>query len=180
MLSKGSRERLRRPFPTSSAEDNLNTYPHTLLPSCTSKLSILSSGILVPAHPHHLNGIAMTSTGVQSTHAHPPIPLMPPTPPILYETPELRSSSQLRMSRLYCKRFFRNGLHLKGLQSETRTTASRIFCPDVRRPCFSDDSPVSHSEVISCWKGLDLNQADEIFTWERSFQKALEAQVSSE
>lgn len=84
------------------------------------------------------------------------------------------------MSRLYYKRFFGKGLHLKGLQSETRTTAAYIFCPDVRRPCFNDDYPVSHSEVISCWKGLDLKQADEIFIWERAVQKALEAQVSSE
>ena len=83
------------------------------------------------------------------------------------------------MSRLYCNRFFGNRLHLKALQGENRTTAAQVFCPDVRRPSFSDDCPVSHSEVISCWKGLNLKQADEIRTWERVFQKALEVQVTS-
>ena len=90
----------------------------------------------------------------ESAHAH---PAPPPTP----RTPQER-----------CE------IHLKGLQGTNRTSGTDIYVPDVRRSSFDNDVPINHREMVSCWKGLNIHQAEEIFTWERIFCEALKAQVS--
>lgn len=76
-----------------------------------------------------------------------------------------------------CKQPFRDKLHLRGLQNASRETATDVFCPDVRRSPFSCGGFIEHLDVISRWKGLNLEQAEEVFAWERIFQEALESLV---
>ena len=79
-----------------------------------------------------------------------------------------------------CNEAFGSEFRLCGLQNAQRKTAADIFCPDVRRSPLSHDGSIKHLDVVLCWKGLSLKQAEEVATWERIFQKALEALLSGQ
>lgn len=108
------------------------------------------------------------STHAETTHAH---PLTLPTP---------RTISEHCDPSIYYNDLFTNGLRLRGLQGEGRSNATQVYCPEVRRSYFNGNSPINHLDSVSCWRGLDLKQADEIFAWERVFRKALEEQITGE
>ncbi|KAF1969779.1 hypothetical protein BU23DRAFT_233863 [Bimuria novae-zelandiae CBS 107.79] len=108
----------------------------------------------------------MTSTHAESTHAH------PPTPPDSTAEPVQEHSS------LYYNTLFRNGLRLIGLQGADRRTATDVYCPEVRRSSLKGSCLVNHRDVVSCWKGINMKQAEEVLTWERIFGEALEVQIS--
>ncbi|KAJ4346749.1 uncharacterized protein N0V89_010681 [Didymosphaeria variabile] len=96
---------------------------------------------------------------------------MPQTPPEQY------NSMTERLWSLYGKGLFADGLQLKSLPGEDRSTATEVYCPDVRRSGFNNNISINHLDVVSCWKGLSLQQAEEVLTWERIFRKALEEQI---
>ncbi|KAL1597022.1 hypothetical protein SLS60_008604 [Paraconiothyrium brasiliense] len=106
-------------------------------------------------------------TPAESTHAHPSTPPMP-------RTPERYNSMTERLWSMYGKGLYADGLQLRGLPGEDRSTAAEVYCPDVRRSGFNNNLSINHLDVVSCWKGLNLQQAEEVLTWERIFRKALE------
>ncbi|KAF9737244.1 hypothetical protein PMIN03_003594 [Paraphaeosphaeria minitans] len=112
------------------------------------------------------------SSSTVSTHAH------PCTPPSPRTTPESYDSAMGRLSSIYYKDLLANGLQLGGLQGEGRSSAIQVYCPEVRRSYFNDNSPISHLDSVSCWRGLDMKQAEDILSWELVFRKALEEQIA--
>lgn len=105
------------------------------------------------------------SRAVESTHAHPSSPMTPPE----FDDQEMQWGS-----------LYTNGLQLRGLPGEDRSTVYEIYCPDVRRSEYDSKSLINHLDLISSWKGLSLQQAEEILTWERVFRRVLEGYISGE
>ncbi|KAK7179567.1 hypothetical protein DPSP01_003651 [Paraphaeosphaeria sporulosa] len=113
-----------------------------------------------------------TSSSTETTNAH---PFTLPSP---RATPENYDFAMDRLSSVYYRDLSANGLQLKGLQGEGRSSAIQVYCPEVRRSCFNNNSPISHLDSVSCWRGFDMKQAEEIFSWEFVFRKALEEQIA--
>ncbi|KAF2467922.1 uncharacterized protein BDR25DRAFT_60603 [Lindgomyces ingoldianus] len=65
---------------------------------------------------------------------------------------------------------------LHGLSASNKARVSDVYCPQVRRST-DRNFPVSHLDVVSCWKGLSYRQAAEIAVWETMFKDAIENQV---
>jgi hypothetical protein len=85
-----------------------------------------------------------------------------------------------RSSAIDYSGLFENGLQLRGLTGEGRSTALQVYCPEVRRSGFDNNFSINHLDSVSCWRGLDLKQAEEILTWECVFRKALEERITGE
>ncbi|KAF2448625.1 hypothetical protein P171DRAFT_216690 [Karstenula rhodostoma CBS 690.94] len=115
-----------------------------------------------------------TPPHAETMHAH---PLTPPTP---RTTPEHDDPAMERLSSIYYNRLLAKGLQLRGLQGEDRSTATQVYCPEVRRSYLNNNSRINHLDSVSCWRGLDFKQAEEVFTWERVFRKALEEQIADD
>jgi hypothetical protein len=113
-------------------------------------------------------------TQAETTHAHPSTPRTLLTPLKHYD-PTMERSSTIDYNSL-----FANGLQLRGLAGEGRSTATQVYCPEVRRSGFDNNFSINHLDSVACWRGLDLKQAEEILTWERVFRKALEEQIACE
>lgn len=103
-----------------------------------------------------------------TTHAHPLTP------------PEDYDPAVDRLPSIYYKGLLANGLRLKGLQGEGRSSAIQVYCPEIRRSHFNNNSPTNHLDSVSCWRGLDMKQAEEVYSWERVFRQALEKLVAGE
>ncbi|KAJ4377497.1 hypothetical protein N0V83_000322 [Neocucurbitaria cava] len=67
-------------------------------------------------------------------------------------------------------------INLEGLPIREKLSVADLHIPRVRRSPYSD-APVSHLDVVSCWKGLSYSQATELIIWERLFQQCLALQI---
>ena len=109
-----------------------------------------------------------TSPLAGTTHAHPLTP------------PEHYDPSMDRLPPIYYKDLFANGLRLRGLQGEGRSSAIQVYCPEIRRSYFNNGCSTNHLDSVSCWRGLNMKQAEEVYSWERVFRKALEELIAGE
>lgn len=67
-------------------------------------------------------------------------------------------------------------IKLEGFATREKLSVADLHIPRVRRSPYSD-APVSHLDVVSCWKGLSYSQATELILWERLFQQCLALQI---